>query len=111
MARAKIKAALAKVNSKVRQWTLNVISSDPNDYEAMVRDENSWAILPILENDDYNQLSSLIRISKYMSDQHDMAGLAAYLLDRGLVQMTQEEKQAWKKKKIKPIELKEQNAG
>src|ERR1700675_3469660 len=99
MARKKIKEALAAAQSKVRQWTFVVSKSDPKDFAAWIRDEKGKDVLPILENEDWNQMSMLTGKSKYMKDYHDMKGLAAYVLDRGLVAMNETQQFEWKKKK------------
>lgn len=107
MARKKIKEALAAAQSKIRQWTFVVSKSDPKDFSAVIKDEKGKTVLPILENELWNQMSMLTGKSKYMTDYHDMKGLATYVLDRGLVPLSTEEKFEWKKKKVSPIVIKE----
>lgn len=106
MARKKIKEALEAKKLGIRKWTYEV-SEKPGEYKGRVKDEKGLCILEIREDIDYNTLSRLLNTNKYMSNKHDMKGLALYLWDRGLVPMEPEEKEEWKKKKITPVELKE----
>lgn len=110
MARKKIKALLEKKKEqstdKIRKWTYEV-SEVPGAYKGKIKDDDGRVVLVIQEDIDYNTLSRLLNTNKYMSDKHDMKGLARYVWDRGLVVMEDEEKESWKKKKIVPVELKE----
>ena len=100
------KAGLAAVKSRIREWTFET-QGDLKNFTGKVKDENGRGVIVIRENEDYNQLSMLLDKSKYMKDEHDMRGLSWYLCDRLLVPMTAAEKEAFKKKKFVPIEVKE----
>lgn len=110
MARKKIKALLDKKKEQtvgnIRKWTYEV-SDKPGKYIGKIKDNTGRVILVIQEDIDYNTLSRLLNTNKYMSDKHDMKGLARYIWDRGLVVMEEDEKDEWKKKKVVPVELKE----
>jgi hypothetical protein len=106
MARKKIKALLDKKKAGVRKWTFEVLKT-PEEYRGKIKDENGRVIMEVIENVDYNTLSRLLNTNKYMTNEHDMKGLAEYVWDRGLVPMEDDEKDEWKKKKIVPVEIKE----
>lgn len=104
MARKAIKDKIAKISATVRKWKFESTGTSTN-FRGLVLDENGKFRFEILQNDEYNQLSRLVGTSKYMKDRHDMRGLAHYMLDRGLVPMTDEEKEKWKDDKVFPISI------
>lgn len=106
MARKKIKAALEAKKFGIRKWTFEV-RRDGSDFFGKIKDESGRTIMEVIENVDYNTLSRILNTAKYMTDEHDMRGLARYVWDRNLVLMEPEEKDEWKKKKIIPVAIKE----
>ena len=105
------KEALKKVEDKRHQWTYETHGQyNPNgvsNYFGKLKDEGGRVIVSIRENEDYDQLSSLINVSKHMSHPRDMKGLAKWAWERGLVPMDKEERDKWNKKKIVPLDIRE----
>lgn len=106
------KAAQAKldaIKSKIRQWTFEVqgtfVPNGISNFIGKVKDEKGKVVIIIKEDEEYNQLSRLLRTSKYMQKPDDMRGLAKWVFDRNLVPLTTEEREYWLKKKHLPIEI------
>ena len=106
MARKKIKAALEAKKIGIRKWTFEWFRNQSGFYGS-IKDENGRTVMPVVEDIDYNTLSRILNTAKYMSNEHDMKGLARYVWDRNLVPMNPEEKEEWRRKKTVPVEIKE----
>jgi len=106
--RKKLKAKLEAIKN-IRHWIFEVKGTyspgGDSNFEGKVKDDTGRTILTIVENEDYNQLTRLLRTSKYMQKLEDMKGLAEYIWDRNLIPISEEEKEEWKKKKHLPIDI------
>jgi hypothetical protein len=66
-------------------------------------------VVSIKEDEDFNQVSRLLKTSKYIQKLDDMRGLAQWVFDRNLVPMEQEEHDYWIKRKSLPVDIRRVN--
>jgi len=108
--KTKVKKRIEEVKNKYFQWTFEVSGTynpdGDSNFLGKVKDEAGRVVMTIKEDPDFNQLSRLIRTSKYLTKPTDMKGLAEYIWDRNLLPMDPEDKAEWQKKKRIPIDVK-----
>ena len=97
------------VKAKNFQWTFEVKGSyNPSgvsNFLGKIKDESGKVVMTIKEDEDFNQVTRLLKTSKYMKKLDDMKGLAEYIWDRNLLPMEPEKRDEWNKKKRIPLDI------